>query len=179
MFSKSFEIVEKDKFRSNFKIGLFLIVIPLIISALIFIPKEVDNLYAKIYPYIFIFWLLLNIISNFFIKSFKTVGDVYFRDDSVIIKMNKVLLKDVKRILVKMGSYYGESPGSAVYGVGGLSIKEGTDNRIVVLTNNGERFEFFVWVHYFREFKTLEKILRHYHKNGIEVSLKNKRNKII
>ena len=143
-----------------------------------FIPDNQDETNFPIYmAMIVLLWVIVNVVSNFFIPNYKIVGNFIFKSDSLILKKTIIPHSTIKRFSIHIKSFFGETPGSAIGGVGGLSIRYGTDNKISIRTTDNITYECFIKISSFRDMKTLEKISNLYEKNDIPINLRKNINK--
>ncbi len=107
--TKIFTAIDKSKKRIFIKKFIFFSVILIILLGVIYAEKvEEDGLFTKIYSIISLTWIFLNIISNFFISSYKVIGYINFSDETIELPKLKIKINEIELLKVNVNNYMGE-----------------------------------------------------------------------
>ncbi len=99
--NKIFTAIDKSKKRIFIKKNIFFSAILIILLGVIYAEKvEEDGLFTKIYSFIFLTWIFLNIVSNFFISSYKVIGYINFSDETIELPKLKIKINEIEFLKV-------------------------------------------------------------------------------
>jgi hypothetical protein len=118
--------------------------------------------------------LVLNVVRSFFVYQklfFNTSGIMRLDDTSVFFNDIEIKYKDIKLITIKTNDYYGNRI-SRPKGDNRPQLSLGFDNKIMVVTGNGDSFDFQFELKSKDEYQSFKKLLWEIAKTGI-FSLEN------
>lgn len=121
--------------------------------------------------------ILLLVLSEVYRKRtnpFITIGLLTFSDENITICDRSFSFNNITDVIITYGGYAGEEAALAPLGIGFIGSKEGGDNYLTIVTNDGEKLKYrFLSVCNY-DFKNLSIIISEYQKKGINARIAKK-----
>lgn len=169
--TKIFTAIERSKKRILTKRIIFFSVILVILLGIIYIDKiEKEGLFTKIYLFIFLAWVFLNIVSNFFISSYKIKGNVTFSDETIELPKLKAKINQIELLKINVNNYKGEHHKGMFVGIGAAAPKEGINNTISLNLKYHYKVNYEFLIDYKQDIEILKRALLYYKQKGLNVS---------
>lgn len=156
-----FPIIIEDKKKRRLKLFVVFSIIIIIPEGLLFYPEDENNLQLTImFTIPAIIWIIALFWLNF-IKSFKIIGEIIYKNDGIYINSTLLNLDDIKIIKITYQNYYGVWIK--------VNMTQGNNNEIFILTTDNKQYRLKIYLEDKRSFELLKRFATSLIENNVKV----------
>ena len=126
---------------------------------------EIEISYLITFTVMFIISIFLFLLSVYFYKTYKVLGNISFESEHILLLDDKIMLTDVKFIEIRYKRIFSRS-------LIGIVKEEGDDNIIYIGLINGESYDYRFLLKKKAELVYLKNVAEEYKNQGISINIK-------